>query len=176
MKKNSQSQSLVFKITQGAVIAALYTVLTLAIAPLGFGDIQLRISEILVILPLFTPVSIVGLTVGCLLTNFLGLVMGFNPLGFADMFFGTAATFIAAIFTWALRNVKIKSFPFFSFLPPIIFNALIIGAELHFILHLPFIISSFQVFVGEAISVFLFGIPLYFLLNKKSIKLAIFKN
>ena len=53
------------RVAQGAVIAALYVVLTLVFAPISFGAMQVRIAEALTILPLFTPAAIPGLFVGC---------------------------------------------------------------------------------------------------------------
>ena len=174
--KNQKTSHLVRIITFSAVIAALYTVLTLIFAPISFGNIQCRISEALVILPIFTPVSIIGLTLGCFLSNLIGLLSGVNPLGIPDMLFGTAATLLAAVSTYLLRNFKIKSFPLFSFFPPLIFNGLIIGLELNLILQLPFILSAIEVLTGEFISVFVLGIPLYFILNKKSINSTLFNQ
>ena len=60
-------------ITQAALIAALYTVLTMLAAgfDLASGAIQVRFSEALTILPFFTPAAIPGLTIGCLLSNTL---------------------------------------------------------------------------------------------------------
>ena len=60
-------------LTQGALIAALYTALTYLINYFGLanGAIQVRISEALTILPVFTPAAIPGLFIGCLLSNLL---------------------------------------------------------------------------------------------------------
>ncbi|MDF2567038.1 MAG: hypothetical protein K0R90_494, partial [Oscillospiraceae bacterium] len=90
------------KLTQASMIAALYAVLTLAVAPISFGNMQFRISEALTILPLFTAVAIPGLTVGCALANFIGFIFGLNQIGFLDIFFGSAATLIAAIVTYMI--------------------------------------------------------------------------
>ena len=59
-------------LVQGAAIAAIYVVLTVVFAPFGFGEIQLRVSEALTILPYFTPAAIPGLFVGCIIGNTLG--------------------------------------------------------------------------------------------------------
>ena len=66
-----QKKNLVF-LTQAAMIAALYVVLTVVFAPFSFREIQVRISEALTILPAFTPAAVPGLFVGCLLGNILG--------------------------------------------------------------------------------------------------------
>ena len=76
-----------------AMIAAVYTALSLLFAPFSFGPIQCRLSEMLVILPAFIPAAIPGVTIGCLLTNILG------GCAVADIIFGTLATFIGAVLT-----------------------------------------------------------------------------
>ena len=78
-----------------AMIAAVYTVVSLALAPISYGNIQVRIAEALTILPLLYKPSIYGVTLGCFLTNLLGAFMGVNPTGFIDAIIGTLATFLA---------------------------------------------------------------------------------
>ena len=78
---------LTHRLTQGAAIAALYVVLTMVFAPISFGAMQIRVSEALTILPLFTPMAIPGLFIGCLLANLLGVSsfsQGFMPLEAMD--------------------------------------------------------------------------------------------
>ncbi len=155
-------------IVTGAVIAAIYVVLTFLsnIFGLAYGPIQFRVSEVLSILPVFTPAAIPGLAVGCLISN----ILSFNAL---DIVFGTIATLIAALLTRALRNITLSGIPFLSLLPPIIVNAVIIGAEISifFLDGTPFwsgfIISGLQVGLGQAAVCFLLGIPLYLTLKNK---------
>lgn len=110
-------------LTQGAIIAALYVVLTLAINAfnLASGAIQVRISEALTILPFFTPAAIPGLAVGCFLSN---LITGCATM---DVIFGTAATLIGALGTRALRNNR-----WLAPLPPILANAIIVPFVLRY--------------------------------------------
>lgn len=110
-------------ITQAAVIAALYVVMTVFIAAIGLasGSIQIRISEALCILPYFTPAAIPGLSIGCLIAN---LVTG-APIW--DIVFGSLATLLGAVFTYLLKKHK-----FLCTLPPVIANALIIPPILIF--------------------------------------------
>lgn len=98
-----QSQKLRY-LVQGAMIAAIYTVLTLlaALWGLAYGPVQFRFSEALTILPVFTPAAIPGLTVGCLLSNI------FSGYGIYDMVFGTLATLLAAAGTRLLRNNRFR--------------------------------------------------------------------
>ena len=86
------------KLVYGGVIAALYVVLTLAFRPISFSAIQFRISELLVILPVFTPAAIPGVFVGCLLANWLG------GAAILDIIFGSIATLIGAYGTYLLRK------------------------------------------------------------------------
>ena len=72
--------------TQAAMIAAIYVVLTYIFAPISFGEIQVRIAEALTILPLFTPAAIPGLFIGCLLGNVVGGAL------LPDIIFGSLAT------------------------------------------------------------------------------------
>ena len=81
-------------LVQGAAIAAVYVVLTLVFAPLSFGEVQIRFSEALTVLPFFTPAAIPGLFVGCIIANLLG---GAIPV---DIIFGSIATLIGAFFTY----------------------------------------------------------------------------
>lgn len=146
-------------ITQAAVIAAIYVVLTLAINAfdLANGAIQVRISEALTILPFFTPAAIPGLFVGCLLSNFL------TGAPIWDVVFGSLATLLGAVGTYILRRQK-----WLAPIPPVIANILIIPLVLHFAYGLPGGIPFFMltVGVGEIISCGILGMLLLFLLQK----------
>ena len=113
----------ILKITQGAMIAALYVVLTWVANALGLanGAIQVRFSEALCILPIFTPAAIPGLFVGCLLANIL------NGCVIWDIIFGSLATLIGAFGTYFLRKTK-----FVFTLPPVIANAVIVPFVLRY--------------------------------------------
>ena len=114
----------------GGLIAALYTVATYISASMGlaYGGIQFRISEALNILPVFTPAAIPGLIVGCLLGN-LG-----SPFGIIDILLGTLATALSAICAYYTRKITCFSLPLLSLFFPVLFNAVIIGAEVAFFL------------------------------------------
>ena len=102
-------------LVQAAAIGAIYVVLTLVFAPLGFGEVQIRFAEALTVLPYFTPAAIPGLFVGCIIANFLG---GALPV---DILFGSIATLLGAIFTYRLRGSK-----WLAPLPPIAANTVIV--------------------------------------------------
>ena len=154
-------------IITGALIAALYAGLTYLsnIFGLAYGPIQLRISEVLTILPIFTPAAIPGLTVGCFIAN----IASFNAV---DMIFGSFATLLAAVATYLLRKIKIKGLPILSMLCPVIANAIIIGLEIAWFF-MPdmsfiygFLISAFEVGISELVVCVGFGIPFYLIVKK----------
>lgn len=129
---------------QSAAIAAIYVVLTLVFAPMSFGEVQIRVSEVLTVLPWFTPAAIPGLFVGCILANLLG---GAIPL---DIVCGSIATLIGALGTYALRNKN----RFLAPVPPIVANALIVPFVLFYGygVNLPILFMMLTVGAGEVIS------------------------
>lgn len=163
-----------------AMIAALYAAVTLALAPISFGEIQVRISEALTLLPVLFPSAIWGVTFGCFIANLAGVLFGLNGVGVIDIFFGTLATFLAAILTYKLRNVRVKNIPLLSAFMPVLFNAVIVGYELAWLL-LPdslyfsgWILMGAQVGLGELLACFILGIPLTMHLEKSKL-VEIFK-
>ena len=143
---------------QAAAIAAVYVVLTTVFAAFSFGEVQVRISEALTILPVFTPAAIPGLFVGCLISNFLGGAI------LMDVIFGSIATLIGAVFTWKLRN----SSKWLAPLPPIVANAIIVPFTLYYGygVNLPIPFMMLTVGIGEVISCGVLGMILYGALNK----------
>lgn len=148
-------------LVQSAVIAALYAALTYVagLAGLAYGNVQFRFSEALTVLAAFTPAAIPGLTVGCLLGN-LG-----SPYGAVDIICGTLATLLAALCSYGTRKLKIRGIPLVSLLFPVLFNAVIVGAEI--VLLLPegfsiqgFLINALWVGIGELVVCCAGGIPL----------------
>lgn len=126
-----------------AVIAALYAALTMLLAPISYGGVQLRFSEALTLLPLLLPEAVPGLFVGCLIANI------FSPLvTIWDIIFGSLATLAAAICTRALR-----SRPLLAASCPVVFNAVVVGLVLSVTLHLPLALTMLQIALGEAAAV-----------------------
>ena len=163
MKKNTTRY-----LTQAAVIAALYVVLTYVSSAVGlaYGGVQFRLSEALTILPVFTPAAIPGLTIGCVLGN-LG-----SPMGIVDIVCGAGATLLASLVTYFLKKICVKGIPVLSVLSPVVFNAVIVGLELAF-LTVPtgfnfasFGIFALQVGLGELLVCGCLGIPLFILVKK----------
>ena len=137
-------------LTQGAMIAALYVVLTVFVAAfnLASGAVQVRISEALTIMPVFTPAAIPGLFLGCLISNIIagGAII--------DILFGSLTTLVAAVCTYFLRKTKVL-----YMVPPVLFNAIVIPFVLMFAYGSDdaywFMFAT--VGAGELISVFIFG-------------------
>lgn len=151
--KQQNTKSSVVELTKAGVIAALYTALTVLVYPLSFGGMQVRLSEMLTVLPVYMPSAVSGLTVGCFLSNLIGLSMGANPAGAWDLLFGTAATGLAAWLTYRFRNLRIKGLPILSTLPPVILNALVVGTELYFVYGgMPWWVHVAWVALGQFIS------------------------
>ena len=152
-------QKKAYFITQAAVIAALYVVLTLFINAfnLANGAIQVRISEALTILPYFTPAAIPGLFVGCLLSNFL------TGAAIWDIVFGSLATLLGAIGTYLLRKQK-----WCAPIPTILANTIIIPFVLTYAYGLPGGIPFFMLTIGagEILSCGILGMILLFALQK----------
>ncbi len=145
-------------LTRTALIAAVYTVVSLTLAPISFSNIQVRIAEALTMLPLIYQPSIVGVTLGCFLTNLLGAMMGVNPTGYIDCVVGTIATLLAALITYRYRNSKISGVPVVSILAPVVLNMIFVGAELAYLFAPESFMTSFVIFglevaVGELIAV-----------------------
>ena len=156
MRKNKK----VTQITQAAMIAAIYVVLTMVAAAFGLDHyaVQLRFSEALTILPFFTPAAIPGLYVGCLLSNIMsGCIIW-------DVIFGPIATLLGAIGTWLVR----KHSKWLAPLPPIIANTIMVPFILAYAYRfegsLPYFIAT--VGLGEILSCGVLGMLLLFALNK----------
>ena len=151
------------KLAQAALIAALYVALTVIFAPIGFGEIQVRIAEALTILPVFSSSAVIALFVGCILGNLFGGAI------LPDIIFGSIATLIGAIGTYALRKKPI----YIAVLPPIISNVCIIPLILRFAykVELPIWLMMLTVGAGEVISCGVLGILLYEAIKRHGIKL-----
>ena len=140
------------KIALYALIASVYTVLSLVIAPFSFGQIQIRLGEALMVLCLIDKDYVYALTLGCFLTNLIGVITGMDVM-VLDIIVGTLATFIAGILTYHFRNIKTFGQPIFPLLWVAIINAILVGLELHFYLQLDLWANMLYVGIGEIIAV-----------------------
>ena len=161
------------KIVITATIAAIYVALTAISSAFGlaFSVVQFRLSEVLTVLPVFSPYAVAGLTLGCFISNLA------SPFGIFDMIFGTLSTLIAAYLTRKLSCVTFKNIPILALLPPVLVGAVIVGAMIAFLLPegfsaYAFIFSAMSVGIGQFVVCYGLGIPLFFLIRK----LQIFKD
>ncbi len=156
----------VLHLVHGAIIAAFYAAATILISPISYGPVQFRISEALTVLSVFTPAAVPGLTIGCILANLA------SPYGVWDIIFGSLATLTASVSARKLRHIKFRGLPLLSIIMPVIFNALIVGAEIAFLTPggsselAVFAVSALQVGAGELVVCLLGGIPLYYATQK----------
>lgn len=164
-----KNKKLIF-ITKSAVIAALYVVFTMVSATFNLAsmEVQMRLSEALCILPVFTPAAIPGLFVGCILSN---IFWGTGPW---DVLFGSLATLIGAVGTYLLRNLalKYKWSGFIASVPPILSNAIIIPFVIAKAIETEFSIPLLMVSVGigEIIACGILGTGLLYVLKRYDIK------
>lgn len=164
IKLNSKKNAInIKKLVKIALTAAIYSVATIAIAPLSYGAVQLRFSEVMTLLAFIDPIYIPGLVLGCAISNL------YSPLGIVDVIVGTSATLIAVYMVNKTKNL------FFATLWPTISNGLIVGAELFFVLHQPFWISTIYVALGEFIVVTCIGYPLFKFLSKREDVMRVLK-
>lgn len=158
-------------ITVGAMIAAIYAILTYlsTLLNLSFGPIQFRFSEVMTVLPIFTPAAIPGLAIGCFLSNIA------SPFGIMDVIAGTATTLVAAWLTRKFRGRTFKGIPLLSLLAPVLLNALVVPLVISLplgwnIFATVYFFQFISVLIGEAVACFALGIPLIALLNSKDLK------
>ncbi len=147
------------RLTFAAAVAAVYVCLSLAAAPISFGPMQLRIAEVLCILPFFIPCAKWGLFAGCIIANLIG------GAGMPDVVFGSLATLAAAFATSAIRNRPLAC------LPPAVVNGLVVGAVLAKMyspsaFSTAFILYAAQIFAGEALVMLALGLPLMYVLPR----------
>ncbi|MBW6467574.1 MAG: QueT transporter family protein [Coriobacteriia bacterium] len=170
-------------VAQAGVIAAVHAAVTLAVlqmpAQLGWGPVQLRISEALTVLALFTPAAIPGLALGTGIAN-ASLVAQLGPVGLLDVVFGSLATLIGAWWTWHFRGrllvalagpVVANAFIVPAYLP-VLLAALGLGQESLFGLDpatgwlAAYLIGVVVIFASQAVVIYGLGVPLALFLRR----------
>jgi uncharacterized membrane protein len=151
----SNSRFTTRQLATAGIIAAIYAVLTLFLPIPQYGAIQLRVAEAMTVLPFLFPEAIPGLAVGCFLANLLG-----SPY-VLDWVFGTLATLLAAIWTSKVKNRYLAP------LPPVVCNAVIVGAEIAYFATLDgeafwpaYAFNAVTVGLGEAVACYVLGLLL----------------
>lgn len=148
-----------------AMIAAIYAVLTVAISPIAFGPMQLRISEAMILFAAVTPAAIPGLTIGCALANLS------SPYGLLDILGGASASLLAAVFAYLVRNIRIKNIPWLAPLGAVLFNGLIVGMVIKITSgsEVLYWAVAGEIALGEIASCYLLGIPLWLAMEKSGL-------
>lgn len=145
-------------IAESAIIAALYAALTWLLAPISYGAIQFRLSEVLILLVVIKPRYALAMIIGCFVANIP------STLGWYDMIFGTFATAVAVI-----PMTKIKKLPIAAILP-VISNGFIIALELGIAFDMldpaAFWFNVLTIALGEAAVLYVIGIPVMYFIKK----------
>ena len=136
-------------LVRSAVVAALYFVLTIVLAPISFGVVQFRLSEALVLLPFIYPETALGLVVGCALANIT------SPFGLIDIIVGAVVTGIAGYLTSRIKNIWLAP------LPPILLNAIILPITWAIVgVEGLYIINVLSLLASQSVVIYILGIPL----------------
>ena len=156
------------RLVRCAVIAAVYVVVCLVLAPFSYGAVQVRVAEALCLLPVFGAEYIVGVTLGCFLANLLGSTV-------VDVVFGTLATLLACLVTYKLRDIRVKGLAIPASLPPVVFYMIIVGAfEITFFFSdgaptaMLAVFNAVTVGIGELISCTILGVALVKLIESNA--------
>ena len=153
-------------IAQVGIIASLYAALTVMLAPISYGPVQLRVSEALTVLPYLTPGAIPGLFIGCLVANVLG------GLGIYDVVGGSLLTLFAAFLTYLVARTRR---PVLAPLPPVLVNSLGVSLYLHLLFQLPYWMTVVYIAIGEIGACFVLGYPLLLIIVRRKKLLEMFK-
>lgn len=149
-----------------AIVGAAYAALTMLLAPISYNAVQMRVSEVLCILPFFLPMTTWGLFLGCALANIV------SAAGIWDVVFGSLATLLACLCIQTLgqhgRGAKSWLRILLAALMPVIWNGVIIGFLLMWTItdvKFPELNAAFwaiggSVALGEAVVMFVLGVPL----------------
>lgn len=163
----------ILNLARGALIAAMYVVLThlqnILLPGSASWAIQCRVSEILCVLAFFTPAAVPGLTVGCLLFNITFAAA--LPL---DWLVGSLATLFATAAMWALRRVTVRGYPLPGMLMPALTNAVLVGWELTVYIGGGFWINAMYVALGELIVLLTGGSLLYYAMKRRNLDSTLF--
>lgn len=146
------------------MIASLYATLTILLAPISYGPIQVRISEALTVLPYLFPQAIPALFLGCAIANLYG------GYGLLDIIGGSLLTLLAASATYALRRLRL---PWVAPLPPVLFNAFGVALILHVQIRVPYWFSVGYIFLGQFVACYVLGLPLLYVLLRRHSRIGL---
>jgi len=156
-------------LSYAGIIAALYAVLTIVLAPISYGVYQVRIAEALTVLPFVIPIAPYGLFAGCLVAN----IYGGN--GIQDIIFGSLLTLLAGILTRETVRIRPRQLAVLIAPAPAVFvNAFGVAAYLAEIFRMPYLSVVMMIGVGQLAACYILGLPLLMLLiaRQKPIKVS----
>lgn len=139
-----------------ALIAAMYVAITLCVPALAYNAVQLRFSEILVLLCFYRKDYAPAMIIACFIANL------FSPFGIYDIIFGTVATAVAVVPMYYMKNI------FLAGLLPVVSNGIIVGIELY-LCGEPLWFSIGSVALGELIVMALGCVVFKFVFEKNNV-------
>jgi uncharacterized membrane protein len=150
------------ELATAGIIAAVYAVATILLAPISYGAFQVRIAEALTVLPFLSRAAVPGLFAGCLIANFFG------GMGWMDIVFGSLITLAAATLTRGVRHLKLRGREkYLAPLPPVVLNALGVSLYLAPIINADYWHVVGLIGVGELVACYALGLPLLLILQKR---------
>ena len=157
--KHNKNNKHITQITKIGIIAAMYVALCLIFAPISYGMIQFRVSEVLLVLPFYNKKYSISLILGTFIVNI------FSPWGIIDMVFGTLATVLVCVMIIVLNNRHLIA------ITAAVINGIVIGAVIYFMSEEPIVLvlAMATVAVGEFVAV-LTGVLLFMGVEKINLK------
>ena len=137
------------------MLAAVYAALTMVLWPISYGPIQFRVAEAMTVLPYLYPEAVPGLFFGCLIANIFG------GQGMSDIVFGSLATLVSALISRRIKTLWLVP------MPPVLINAVVVGAVLSITFGLPFWLTAAEVGLGQLGACYVLGMPLLHFLRKR---------
>jgi uncharacterized membrane protein len=139
------------------IYAALYTALSVELGPLSYGQVNVRLANIMVaLIPLLGWAGAVGQGMGVLIANFFGVVTGLSPLGWIDLL-NAIPSFVMAVAIWKLRNRNVLA----GTVSYSVVLAITVGFMLSYVLGLPLLATCIYVLIGNLIATTAVGYPIY---------------
>ena len=175
IEKGKRIRLMTHYLTRAAIVAALYTAVPLVVYPFSFGYLQIRISEALTILPFYMPEAVLGLFIGCIISNFFS-----TNIVILDVIFGSIATLLAALLTNLCSKLGKKG-RWLAPLPPVLVNAVVIGLVIALSttqsgegsFYTIFLFNCCTVGLGQLVACYGLGIPLSYIFDKIKDKIKV---
>jgi uncharacterized membrane protein len=132
-----------------AILAAVYAIGTIVLAPISFLAIQVRVTDALIPLAFYLKrPAVAGVTIGNIIANM------FSPFGIIDIIVGTVANFIAA---GSCMYVPERFWYLVGIIPTLVIG-LLVGTELAFFLGLElWLVFVIEVLLGSFVAIVILG-------------------